>query len=62
MKIGDKATILKYKSSFAKGYTWNLSEEFFLIKKVKNNVCGKRFGKDRRKRLKSWKSNQEKMW
>ena len=28
----------KYKSFFAKGYTPNFSEEFFLIKKVKNTV------------------------
>ena len=37
-KIGDRVTISKYKSIFAKGYTPNWSEEVFVIKKVKNTV------------------------
>ena len=34
-KIGSTVRISKYKSIFAKGYTPNLSEEVFVIKKVK---------------------------
>ena len=37
-KIGDNVSLSKYKSVFAKGYTLNLSKEFFVIKKVKNTV------------------------
>ena len=37
-KIGDVVRILKYKNLFAKGYVPNLSEEVFVIKKVKNTV------------------------
>ena len=37
-KIGDLVRISKYKKLFAKGYTPNLSEEVFVIKKVKNTV------------------------
>ena len=37
-KIGDHLRISKYKNVFAKGYTPNLSEEFFQIKEVKNTV------------------------
>ena len=37
-QVGDHVRISKYKSSFAKGYTPNWSEEFFVIKKVKNTV------------------------
>ena len=37
-KIGDIVRILKYKNIFAKGYVPNLSEEVFMIKKVKNTV------------------------
>ena len=37
-KIGDHVRISKYKNIFAKGYTPNWSEEFFVIKKVKNTV------------------------
>ena len=37
-KIGDCVRILKYKNIFAKGYTLNWSEEFFVISKVKNTV------------------------
>ena len=37
-KIGDIVRISKYKNIFAKFYTPNWSEEFFLIKKVKNTV------------------------
>ena len=39
-KVGDDIRISKYKSIFAKGYTSNLSEEVFVIKKVKNTVVG----------------------
>ena len=35
-KIGDIATISKYKNIFAKGNPPNWSEEVFIIKKVKN--------------------------
>ena len=38
LKIGDIARISKHKNLFAKGYTPNLSEEVFVIKKVKNTV------------------------
>ena len=34
-KVGDHVRISKYKNSFAKGYMPNLSEEVFVIKKVK---------------------------
>ena len=37
-KVGDHVRISKYKSIFAKGYTPNWSEEFFVIKKIKNTV------------------------
>ena len=37
-KVGDHVRIFKYKNIFAKGYTPNLSEEVFVIKKVKNTV------------------------
>ena len=37
-KIGDIVRILKYKNIFAKCYTSNLSEEVFMIKKVKNTA------------------------
>ena len=37
-KVGDHFRISKYKKSFAKGYTPNLSEEVFVIKKFKNIV------------------------
>ena len=37
-KVGDHVRISKYKNIFAKGYTPNWSEEFFVIKKVKNTV------------------------
>ena len=37
-KVGDHVRISKYKKFFTKGYTPNLSEEVFLIKKVKNTV------------------------
>ena len=37
-KIGDIVRISKYKNIFSKGYTWNWSEEVFVIKKVKNTV------------------------
>ena len=37
-KVGDHASISKYKSIFAKGYIPNWSEEVFVIKKVENTV------------------------
>ena len=37
-QVVDHVRISKYKSIFAKGYTPNYSEEFFLIKEVKNTV------------------------
>ena len=37
-KVGDHVRILKYKNIFAKGYTPNWSEEFFVIKEIKNTV------------------------
>ena len=36
--VGDHVRISKHKSTFAKGYTPNWSEEVFVIKKVKNTV------------------------
>ena len=36
--MGDHVRISKYKNIFAKGYAPNLSEEVFVIKKVKNTV------------------------
>ena len=35
-KVGDNVGISKYKNIFTKGYLPNWSEEFFVIKKVKN--------------------------
>ena len=37
-KVGDLVRISKYKNIFVKGYTPDLSEEVFVIKKVKNTV------------------------
>ena len=37
-KVGDHVRISKYKNIFAKGYTPNWSEEFFVISKIKNTV------------------------
>ena len=37
-KVGNNVRISKYKNAFAKGYSSNLSEEVFLIEKVKSNV------------------------
>ena len=37
-KIGDHVRISKYTNIFADDYTPNLSEEIFVIKKVKNTV------------------------
>ena len=37
-KVGDHARISKYRNMFTKGYKLNLSEEVFVIKKVKNTV------------------------
>ena len=34
-KVGDHVRISKYKNHFAKGYTANWSEEFFVIKEIK---------------------------
>ena len=39
-KIDDIVRILKYKNNSAKGYFPNWPEEVFVIKKVKNTVCG----------------------
>ena len=38
INVGDHVRISKYKNVFAKGYVANLSEEVFIIKKVKNAV------------------------
>ena len=38
-KIGDFVRISKYQNIFAKSYTPNLSEEVFVIKKVKQNCA-----------------------
>ena len=37
-QVGNHVRISKYKSIFAKGYTPNWSEKFFVIKKVNNIV------------------------
>ena len=37
-KLSDIVRTSKYKTIFAKGYVPNLSEEVFIIKKVKNTV------------------------
>ena len=37
-KVGDHVRISKYKNIFAKSYTPNWFEEFFVIKKIKNAV------------------------
>ena len=37
-KVGDHVRISKYKNIFAKGYTPNLSEEVFVVSKIKNTV------------------------
>ena len=37
-KVGDHVRISKYKNIFAKGNTQNLSEEVFIISKIKNAV------------------------
>ena len=41
-EAGVHVGILKYKIIFAKGYNLNWSEEVFLIKKIKNTVCGQK--------------------
>ena len=38
LKVSDNVRMSKYMNIFAKGYVPNLSEEVFVIKKVKNNV------------------------
>ena len=38
LKVGDHVRILKHKDIFGKGYVPNWSEEFSVIKKVKNTV------------------------
>ena len=35
-KVGDRVRLSKYKNVFAKGYTPNWSEEFFVVSKIKN--------------------------
>ena len=37
-KVGDHVRVSKYKNIFAKGYTRNWPEEFFVVSKVKNTV------------------------
>ena len=37
-KVGGHVTISKYKNAFAKGYTPNWSEEYFVVNKVQNTV------------------------
>ena len=37
-EVGDHVRISKVKNVFAKGYTPNLSEEIFVVKKIKNTV------------------------
>ena len=37
-KVGDHVRISKYKNIFAKGHTPNLSEEVFVVNKIKNTV------------------------
>ena len=37
-RVGDHVRISKYEINFSKGYTPNLSEEVFVIEKVKNSV------------------------
>ena len=38
IQVGDHVRISKYKKIFAKGYTRNWSEEFFVISKMKNTA------------------------
>ena len=38
LKVGDNVRISKYKNIFARGYTPNWSEEFFVIIEIKNTV------------------------
>ena len=37
-KVGDHVRISKYKNIFAKGYMSDLSEEVFIVSKIKNTV------------------------
>ena len=37
-KVGDRVRISKYKNHFAKGYTQNWPEDFFVVIKIKNTV------------------------
>ena len=37
-KVGDRVRNLKYKNVFAKGYTQNWSQEFVIIRKIKNKI------------------------
>ena len=37
-KVGDHVRISRYKYIFAKGYTPNVSEEIFVVSKIKNTV------------------------
>ena len=37
-KVGGHVRISKYKNIFAKGFTPNCSEEFFVVSKIKNTV------------------------
>ena len=51
-KDDDRVRISKYKNSFTKTYPPNCSEEFFVIKKVKN-TSAKRFAKPKSNRVQS---------
>ena len=37
-KVGGRVRVLKYKNTFAKGYTQNWSDDVFVISKIKNTV------------------------
>ena len=37
-KTGDHVRILKYKNTFAEGYTPNSSQEMIIVKKIQNTV------------------------
>ena len=41
-KVGDLVRISKFKNIFAKGYTQNLSDETFIINKIKNTIPRKK--------------------
>ena len=41
-KVGDRVRISKFKNTFAKGYTPNLSREIFIVNEIDNNVDGRK--------------------